>query len=186
MPNAGAFTDEVVDGFLPWSASVPDSCRLEPDKAERARERASEAILDVDRDVLDDERSTTRRRSPDKAPRGSPRRLRVNLLDDSHKTIGAFPYSSSGIEERRPLTRGEVHAAISEECNYCCECLEVCSVGAVNLAEGNIDNDLCTECGACQEACPIDAIFEPLYQEIKRDSTPKLAPTPFIRASFDA
>lgn len=39
MPNAGAFTDEVVD--LPWSASVPDSCRLEPDKAERARERAS-------------------------------------------------------------------------------------------------------------------------------------------------
>ena len=40
MPNAGAFTDEVVDGFLPWSASVPDSCRLEPDKAERARERA--------------------------------------------------------------------------------------------------------------------------------------------------
>lgn len=41
MPNAGAFTDEVVDGFLPWSASVPDSCRLEPDKAERARERAS-------------------------------------------------------------------------------------------------------------------------------------------------
>lgn len=53
--------------------------------------------------------------------------------------------------------------AISEECNYCCECLEVCSVGAVNLAEGNIDNDPCTECGACQEACPIDAIFEPLY-----------------------
>ena len=55
MPNAGALTDDVVDGFLPWSAGVPDSCRLEPDKAERARERASEAILDVDRDVLDDE-----------------------------------------------------------------------------------------------------------------------------------
>lgn len=55
MPNAGTLTDEVVDGFLPWSANVPDSCRLEPDKAERARERASEAILDVDRDVLDDE-----------------------------------------------------------------------------------------------------------------------------------
>lgn len=55
MPNAGHLTDEVVDGFLPWSASVPDSCRLEPGKAERARERASEAILDVDRDVLDDE-----------------------------------------------------------------------------------------------------------------------------------
>ncbi|MBR3257754.1 MAG: 4Fe-4S binding protein [Eggerthellaceae bacterium] len=53
--------------------------------------------------------------------------------------------------------------AVSEECNYCCECLEACPVGAVNLAEGNIDNDLCTECGACQEACPIDAIFEPLY-----------------------
>lgn len=55
MPNAGALTDEVVDGFLPWSASVPDSCRIEPGKAGRARERASEAILDVDRDVLDDE-----------------------------------------------------------------------------------------------------------------------------------
>ena len=36
MPNAGALTDEVVDGFLPWSASVPDSCRIEPGKAGRA------------------------------------------------------------------------------------------------------------------------------------------------------
>lgn len=55
MPNAGELTDDVVDGFLPWSDGVPDSCRLEPGKAEKARERASEAILDVDRDVLDDE-----------------------------------------------------------------------------------------------------------------------------------
>lgn len=55
MPNAGELTDEVVDGFLPWSGSVPDSCRVSPAEAERARERASEAVLDVDRDLLDDE-----------------------------------------------------------------------------------------------------------------------------------
>ncbi len=51
--------------------------------------------------------------------------------------------------------------AISEyDCNLCAECLDVCTQGAVNLAEGNIDMNLCIECGACQEACPNNAIFD--------------------------
>lgn len=28
LPNAGELTDEVLDGFLPWSASIPEDCRL--------------------------------------------------------------------------------------------------------------------------------------------------------------
>lgn len=38
MPNAGELTDEVVDSFLPWSDRVPESCKLDPAAAEKAKE----------------------------------------------------------------------------------------------------------------------------------------------------
>lgn len=54
--------------------------------------------------------------------------------------------------------------AISDaDCNYCAVCLDVCTQGAVNLAEGTIEEDLCIECGECIEKCPNNAIFESLW-----------------------
>ena len=60
MPNAGELTDDVVDGFMPWSENVPESCRLATGGREKAEDAASEPLLDVDRDVLDDEMSNNR------------------------------------------------------------------------------------------------------------------------------
>ena len=48
MPNAGVLTDKVVDSFLPWSPCVPDSVRLDPKEAMRAKEIKDEPIIDVD------------------------------------------------------------------------------------------------------------------------------------------
>ena len=55
MPNAGELTDAVVDSFLPWSGNVPESCRMVPKAATKAAETADDPIVDIDRDVLDDE-----------------------------------------------------------------------------------------------------------------------------------
>lgn len=42
------------------------------------------------------------------------------------------------------------------------DCVEVCPVDAI--VEGNdqyyIDPNLCIDCGACESACPVAAIFE--------------------------
>lgn len=76
MPNAGELTDDVVDGFMPWSDRVPESCRLAPGGREKAEEAASEPLLDVDRDVLDDEMANNREPGPPrKPPGGSPVKL---------------------------------------------------------------------------------------------------------------
>lgn len=51
--------------------------------------------------------------------------------------------------------------AISDaDCTLCGVCLDVCSEGAVNLAEGCIEHDLCIECEECVEHCPSEAIFD--------------------------
>lgn len=54
MPNAGELTDEVVDGFLPWSDRVPQACKLKPEVWERVREMRDEPILAVDPAVFED------------------------------------------------------------------------------------------------------------------------------------
>jgi len=51
---------------------------------------------------------------------------------------------------------------ISDACNMCGSCQEVCPVECI--AEGDpkyiIDAEECTDCGACEEECPEEAIAE--------------------------
>jgi NAD-dependent dihydropyrimidine dehydrogenase PreA subunit len=49
-----------------------------------------------------------------------------------------------------------------EECTLCGTCVEACPWQALSLTEGKlvIDRDLCTECGACLRLCPFDAIYQ--------------------------
>ena len=54
MPNAGELTDEVVDSFLPWSDRVPESCKLDPAAAEKAKEMPDDFIINIDPDAFDD------------------------------------------------------------------------------------------------------------------------------------
>ena len=44
--NAGELTDEVVDSFLPWSDRVPESCKLDPAAAEKAKEMPDDFIIE--------------------------------------------------------------------------------------------------------------------------------------------
>ena len=54
IPSAGELTDEVVDGFLPWSDRVPQACKLKPEVWERVREMRDEPILPADPAVFED------------------------------------------------------------------------------------------------------------------------------------
>jgi len=49
---------------------------------------------------------------------------------------------------------------ITENCNNCGECLQVCPLEAINAGEKwpRIDPDLCTDCGTCSDICPERAI----------------------------
>ena len=59
MPNAGELTDEVVDSFLPWSDRVPESCKLDPAAAEKAKEMPDEFIINIAPNAFADEMATT-------------------------------------------------------------------------------------------------------------------------------
>jgi len=49
-----------------------------------------------------------------------------------------------------------------EKCTACGLCLDACPQGAIVLGESGptIDQDLCTGCAACLAACPQGAIYE--------------------------
>lgn len=51
---------------------------------------------------------------------------------------------------------------INEECTNCGACQEECPVEAIGSADDTylIDEDLCIDCAACVAVCPEDAIFE--------------------------
>lgn len=55
MPNAGELTDEVVDGFLPWSSKVPDKCSFPEGIHDKAVVVKDDPIVDVDPYLFDDE-----------------------------------------------------------------------------------------------------------------------------------
>ena len=48
---------------------------------------------------------------------------------------------------------------ISDDCIACGACVEACPVNAIAEGDGKyeINADECIECGACAEACPVDA-----------------------------
>jgi ferredoxin len=48
---------------------------------------------------------------------------------------------------------------ISDECISCGACVEACPVNAIAEGDGKyeINADECIECGACAEACPVSA-----------------------------
>jgi ferredoxin len=49
---------------------------------------------------------------------------------------------------------------ISDECTNCGACESECPVEAISEQEDRrvIDADLCTDCGACAAVCPVEAI----------------------------
>ena len=50
--------------------------------------------------------------------------------------------------------------SISDDCTNCGACESECPVEAISEKNGKreIDPDTCTECGACADVCPVDAI----------------------------
>jgi ferredoxin len=51
---------------------------------------------------------------------------------------------------------------ISDDCTNCGACVDACAVDAISEGDTKhvIDPDVCAECGACVDVCPSDAISE--------------------------
>ncbi len=51
---------------------------------------------------------------------------------------------------------------ISDECNACGSCIEICPSEAIMEGDPKytIDPELCSDCGSCVEECPVEAISE--------------------------
>jgi ferredoxin len=49
---------------------------------------------------------------------------------------------------------------ISNDCTNCGACVDSCPVNAIAEGSGkhNIDADTCIDCGACVDTCPVSAI----------------------------
>jgi len=49
---------------------------------------------------------------------------------------------------------------ISNDCTNCGACVDSCPVNAINAGDSkhNIDADTCIDCGACVDTCPVSAI----------------------------
>lgn len=56
MPNAGGLTDATLARFLPWSADVPDSCRLRGAAFARSKDMPDEPLVDIDPESLETNR----------------------------------------------------------------------------------------------------------------------------------
>lgn len=75
---------------------------------------------------------------------------------------GAYSEKASRIR----IQKNEIEATfIPLVCEQCREhpCIDVCPVDAIQYDEGlsifTVDEDTCTGCGACEEACPYHGIF---------------------------
>ena len=51
---------------------------------------------------------------------------------------------------------------ITDACTTCGACESACPVEAISQGDDRyvIDPDVCTDCGACADECPVDAITE--------------------------
>ena len=49
---------------------------------------------------------------------------------------------------------------ISDECTMCGACESACPMEAISAGNGKyvIDENTCTDCGACEATCPVGAI----------------------------
>ncbi len=49
-----------------------------------------------------------------------------------------------------------------QECTGCETCVDACPAEAISMADGvaKVDHKECTECGTCVEECPAEAISE--------------------------
>lgn len=49
---------------------------------------------------------------------------------------------------------------ISDECTTCGACKDACPVEAISEGDTKytIDPDVCVDCGACESECPVEAI----------------------------
>lgn len=49
---------------------------------------------------------------------------------------------------------------IDDKCTNCGACVDVCPVDAISPGDGKhvIDKDKCVDCGACVDECPVEAI----------------------------
>jgi Fe-S-cluster-containing hydrogenase component 2 len=47
-----------------------------------------------------------------------------------------------------------------ETCTGCGACVDACPVDAIEMADdvAVVDEDTCTDCGTCVDVCPVDAI----------------------------
>ena len=57
MPGHDLTLEGAVSRFMPWSADVPDSCRMEAEETTKTVEGQCEAIVDIDPHYLDDQDS---------------------------------------------------------------------------------------------------------------------------------